>query len=48
MVREATSWNGLKVILLTENKVVLNGTESDVGCLYAGVPQGSVLDPILF
>ena len=24
-------------------KVVLNGTESDVGCLYAGVPQGSVL-----
>ena len=31
-----------------KQKVVLNGTESDVGCLYAGVPQGSVLIPILF
>jgi hypothetical protein len=31
-----------------KQKVVLNGTESDVGCLYAGVPQGSILDPILF
>ena len=25
-----------------KQKVVLNGTESDVGCLYAGVPQGVV------
>jgi hypothetical protein len=31
-----------------KQKVVLNGTESDVGCLYAGVPKGSVLGPILF
>jgi hypothetical protein len=26
-----------------KHKVVLNNTESEVGCLYAGVPQGSVL-----
>jgi hypothetical protein len=34
---------------LTERKqkVVLNNTESEIGCLYAGVPQGSVLGPIL-
>jgi hypothetical protein len=31
-----------------KQKVVLNNTESEVGCLYAGVPQGSVLCPILF
>jgi hypothetical protein len=26
-----------------KEKVVLNNTESEIGCLYAGVPQGSVL-----
>ena len=26
----------------------MNGTESDVGCLYAGVPHGSVLGPMQF
>ena len=30
-----------------KQKVVLNNTESEIGCLYAGVPQGSVLGPIL-
>jgi sarcosine oxidase/L-pipecolate oxidase len=29
-------------------KVVLNNTESEIGCVYAGVPQGSVLVSILF
>jgi hypothetical protein len=31
-----------------KQKVVSNNTESEVGCLYAGVPRGSVLGPILF
>jgi hypothetical protein len=26
----------------------LNSTESEIGCLYAGIPQGSVLKPMLF
>jgi hypothetical protein len=26
-----------------KQKVILNNTESEIGCLYAGVPQGSVL-----
>ena len=30
-----------------KQKVILNNTESEIGCLYAGVPQGSVL-AILF
>ena len=30
-----------------KQKVVLNNTESEIGCLYAGVPQGSVLGSIL-
>jgi hypothetical protein len=31
-----------------KQKVVLNNTESEMGCLYVGVPQGSILSPILF
>jgi hypothetical protein len=31
-----------------KQKVVLNNTESEVVCLYAGVPRRSVLVPILF
>jgi hypothetical protein len=31
-----------------KQKVVLNNTESEIGCVYAGVPQGSVLGSILF
>jgi len=31
-----------------KQKVVLNNTESEIDCLYAGVPQGSVVDPVLF
>ena len=31
-----------------KQKVVLNNTESEIGCVYAGVPQGSVLCSILF
>jgi hypothetical protein len=35
---------------LTERKqkVVLNNTKSEIGCLYSCVPQVSVLGPILF
>jgi hypothetical protein len=31
-----------------KQKVVLNNTESEIGCLYAGLPQGSVLVSIIF
>ena len=31
-----------------KQKVVLNNTESEIGCVYAGDPQGSVLGSILF
>jgi hypothetical protein len=31
-----------------KQKVVLNNTESEIDCLYAGVPQWSVVDPVLF
>jgi hypothetical protein len=31
-----------------KQKVVLNNTESEIGCLYAGFPQGSILVTILF
>jgi hypothetical protein len=31
-----------------KQKVLLNDTELDVGCLYAGVPHGSVLGPMQF
>ena len=31
-----------------KQKVVSNNTESEVGCLYAGVPRGSVLAPYYF
>ena len=31
-----------------KQKVVLNNTESEIDCLYAGVPQGSVVDPYYF
>ena len=31
-----------------KQKAVLNNTESEIDCLYAGVPQGAVVDPVLF
>ena len=31
-----------------KQKIVLNNTESEIDYLYAGVPQGSVVDPVLF
>jgi hypothetical protein len=31
-----------------KHKVVPNNTESEVGCLYAGIPHGSVVGPIKF
>jgi hypothetical protein len=48
MVWEATSWNFKTNLTDRKQKVVLNNTESKIGCLYAGVPQGSDLGPILF
>ena len=31
-----------------EQRIVLNGTHSDLGSIKSGVPQGSVLEPLLF
>ena len=48
LVSPAVSWSGLRTLSERKQRVVLPGESSDWSTLEAGVPQGSILEPLLF